>query len=216
MSGCLKRILVSQNCEKIQGRDETREGLDVRLAPILWDLGFVAIPVSNFMPNQRAYVDSLCADAIMLSGGNDIGAMPNRDATEAALLDLSAAENLPVFAICRGLQFLNHYQGGSLTAVSKHVATRHLVNGPMISKSQEVNSYHKMGITAAGLGRNLIPLAFAEDGSIEAACHTSLPWLGVMWHPEREEEPDNEDMQLMQQHLKGQTTSTNLQNRKIR
>lgn len=215
MSGPLKRVLISQRCDKIEGRDETRDALDMRFAPILWHLGFVAIPVPNDTPNQRAYVEGLGADAILLSGGNDIGAMPNRDATEAALLDLSAAESLPVFAICRGFQFLNQYQGGTLAEVDKHVATRHQVNGPMMPKGRGVNSYHKMGISAAGLGCDLIPLACAEDGSIEAACHTSLPWLGVMWHPEREEELSHDDMQLMRQHLTGQTTATRLQNGKI-
>ena len=28
-------------------------------------------------------------------------------------------------------------------------------------------------------------IAWAEDGSIESMRHHTLPWLGVMWHPER-------------------------------
>ena len=36
--------------------------------------------------------------------------------------------------------------------------------------------------------------ARAEDGVIEAIRHKTLPWLGLMWHPEREKEFREEDL----------------------
>jgi len=199
----VKRILMSQRSDAVPGRDEVRDGLDIRFAGLVWDLGFAPIPVSSAVPDPRAYVDSLRPDAILLTGGNDIGTMPARDATEAALLDHAAQTGVPVFALCRGLQFLNHYQGGALTPASGHVATRHRISGPLAPRGREVNSYHNIGIRPEGLGRDLIALATADDGGIEAACHRHLPWLGVMWHPEREPTPEPEDLRLMRAHLTG-------------
>lgn len=202
MKSRAKRVLISQRCDVIEGRDETRDAVDTRLAALLWQLGFVPVTVSNAVPDPRSYVEALSPDAIFLSGGNDIGSMPQRDATEAALLDVAADAHLPVFAICRGLQMLNHYMGGRLDPVSGHVATRHPVRGPMFPEAREVNSYHNIGIHVAGLGRDLEPLATADDGTVEAVRHVTLPWLGIMWHPERDRPPATEDLKLIQRHLK--------------
>ena len=116
-------------------------------------------------------------------------------------LDYAARTGVPVFAICRGLQFLNHYQGGATTDVQDHVATRHQVSGELAPEGREVNSYHGQGIMEDGLGRDLEVLATGPDGGIEALRHKNLPWLGVMWHPEREATPNPDDLALMRQHL---------------
>jgi hypothetical protein len=50
----------------------------------------------------------------------------------------------------------------------------------------EVNSYHSFTISPAAPGSRLVPLALADDGSVEAVGHVDLPQLGVLWHPERE------------------------------
>lgn len=197
----MKRVLVSQRMDQIAGRNETRDALDVVFAQMLWDMGFLPMPVSNAVPDKAAYIRALAPDAIVLSGGNDIGAAPDRDATERALLDHAAAAGLPVFAVCRGLQMMNIYQGGSLVAVQSHVATRHVVTGPLAPGGRAVNSFHNSAVMPETLGRDLEVLATAEDGSIEAMRHAALPWLAVMWHPERETPADKADLDLMRRHL---------------
>jgi putative glutamine amidotransferase len=132
---------------------------------------------------------------------------PARDATDFAILDLVDAEpNLPVLGICFGIQSLNVHRGGSLVqdipALVPSAVThdeendkpeaRHMVRiiedsliGRLASRSQlEVNSYHHQAVEKPG--RNLRPVAFANDGVIEAVEDTTGRFiLGVQWHPER-------------------------------
>ena len=51
----------------------------------------------------------------------------------------------------------------------------------------EVNSYHNMSIKK--LGPDLYPIAMASDGSIEGFRHKTKYIFGLMWHPERMENP---------------------------
>jgi len=68
------------------------------------------------------------AGGLLLTGGEDVNAAlfgaeshpkagaPNRerDATELALLEVARAEKIPVLAVCRGIQILNVFLGGTL------------------------------------------------------------------------------------------------------
>lgn len=150
---------------------------------------------------------NLGVNALVLSGGDDIGSTPLRDTTETALLRWAASRSLPVFGICRGLQMLQHFFGGGLAPLdfNRHLRTRHIVDwaGRETGQDrQEVNSYHQYGLLPAHLASLLSPLAFCtEDGSVEAACARELPWLGIMWHPERETIPHPKDLELFRRHF---------------
>ncbi len=184
----MKRILVSQRRDKVVGRDETRDALDVRWAKILFDLGFLPIPVCSELANEVGYIEALKPNGILLSGGNDIGEAINRDCLEHSLLDYAKQNKLPVLGVCRGMQMINHYCGGGLESIENHVAIRHEVYGAWVQKMglETVNSYHNQGITSTTLASSLKRLAESDDGVIEAIEHNTLPWLGIMWHPERE------------------------------
>ena len=154
-----------------------------------------------------ALAQDLGVNALVLSGGDDIGMTPLRDATETALLRWAASRNLPVLGICRGLQMLQHFFCGQLVplAAERHLRIRHTINwtGRGIGLDrQEVNSYHQYGLLQARLASPLEPLAFsAEDGSVEAARARELPWIGIMWHPEREAIPHPKDLELFRRHF---------------
>lgn len=198
----MKRIGVSQRRDAIAGRDEVRDGLDVRLANLLWELGFLPVPLVSGVAEPAGYIAALGLDGFVLSGGNDLGQMPARDALEAAVLDHSISHCLPVFGICRGLQMMNYYLGGSLRKVTDHVAVRHRISGPLIGSSgREVNSYHNQGVLSSDLDEELEALAWSEDGVIEALRHRTRPWLGIMWHPERDERVSETDRFLIKKHL---------------
>ena len=163
------------------------------------------------LPNTGETCPALAQDlgvhALVLSGGDDIGMTPLRDATETALLRWAASRNLPVLGICRGLQMLQHFFCGQLVplAAERHLRIRHTINwtGRGIGLDrQEVNSYHQYGLLPARLASPLEPLAFcAEDGSVEAARARELPWIGIMWHPEREAIPHPKDLELFRRHF---------------
>ena len=186
------------------GRDEVRDALDVRLSALLWELGFLPMLMTSGISDHEEYIQMLMPNAVVLTGGNNIGQAPERDQLETALLIYAAEYRLPVLGICRGMQMINHHQGGKLRSVSGHVAVRHRVNGPLVgSRGRELNSYHEQGLLDTDLGDHLQAVAWCDDGVVEALRHDEWPWLGIMWHPERDFPVSESDQQLIRRHLKG-------------
>ena len=136
-------------------------------------------------------------DGIILSGGDNIGKTPIRDDTEKLLIDFAIKKNIPIIGVCRGMQVLNEFFGGSTDILNNdtHVGNNHPVkiNDKIISKlinSSEiiVNSFHRNIIRTNNLADELKPIVFSNiDDTIEAFVHEKFPIIGVMWHPEREQ-----------------------------
>ena len=157
-------------------------------------------------------------DALVLVGGGDVdpasygqashpataGVNPGRDATELALLDAALQADLPVLAICRGMQVLNVLLGGTLV---QHVpdAVRHeghqpgpgcfapvevavepgTTLGKILGDGATVSCSHHQAIDRLGTG--LVVAARAPDGTIEAVELSGKPFaVGVQWHPEED------------------------------
>lgn len=193
------RLGISQRLDCIAGRDEARDALDCRWSELLWGLGVLAVPLPSGIADYEPYFSALNLDGFILSGGNDIGAAPQRDALEAAVLRYAERQHLPVLGVCRGMQFINHYLGGGLADVRGHVASRHVLKGKLANgrDNPEVNSYHNHGVTVQTLGDGLNVIAMTEDHVVEAFEHERLPWLGIMWHPEREQPFSADDLKLI-------------------
>lgn len=199
------RIGLSMRVVRETRYPETRDALawDWRrfLARALPDVPWV--PVPNLGPGVARFLEDWGIRGLALTGGDDLGAEPQRDATERAMLDWALARACPVLGVCRGLQLLQAHGHGRLTpdAGPAHLSARHVVNfltspyGP--AGRQETNSCHAWRIPPGELARDLLPLALAEDGSVEAARHASAPVVGVMWHPERETSPAAMDLAIV-------------------
>jgi putative glutamine amidotransferase len=119
-----------------------------------------------------------------------------RDTMEQSLLTDALASGLPVFAICRGMQFFNVFRGGTLQQhIEGHthpgVKNAHTVEVLPATRlaaivgagPHSVNSRHHQAV--ARLGKGLVVSARSEDGIVEAL---ELPGhrfaLAVQWHPE--------------------------------
>jgi putative glutamine amidotransferase len=117
--------------------------------------------------------------------------------------------DLPVLAICRGIELLNVVRGGNLVEHIPDVVgheehrevvgtfSQHPVRVDPDSKLGEVRgdvmSHHHQGLGAVGGG--LREVAWAEDGIVEAVEDPDKAFLvGVLWHPEA-----GEDMRLFEQ-----------------
>ncbi|MGR3467962.1 MAG: gamma-glutamyl-gamma-aminobutyrate hydrolase family protein [Shimia sp.] len=188
------RIAISQRSDlSPPPSSERRDGADRRLMSFVTALGCLPFPVPNVLSHDLldAWLTTLDPAGIVLSGGNDIGTDPPRDATESALIAWTRARGRPLLGICRGLQMLCHEGGVALEAVSGHVATRHALSPPI---REGVNSFHAMAPVDVPPGWTVRARA-AGDGMIEAMAHETLPWEAWMWHPERDDPYDPEDVE---------------------
>jgi putative glutamine amidotransferase len=171
--------------------------------------------------NSEAALEMLTlCDGIILSGGEDVDpkffnqdphmnlgpTKPERDLAEMTIVKYALENNIPLLAICRGVQILNVALGGTLiqdipTQVSNAMQhsqniersrDSHWVN---ISKDSNlfdilgsdrvrVNSLHHQSLGV--IAEDLRVVAESSDGIIEAVeyAHPSTFTIGVQWHPE--------------------------------
>ena len=161
-------------------------------------------------------------DGVLLPGGGDIepalfqavphpktnGIDPDRDRVEIDLARRAAADQKPLFGICRGIQVFNVALGGTLyqdipdelgtglahmCSSSKFPANHH-AHGVKVEEETllarvlgqplvQVNSRHHQSVKDVAPG--LAIAARAPDGVIEAIELPDHPFaLGVQWHPE--------------------------------
>ena len=204
-----------------------------------WELEAALIPFAYVQAVERAGARALLVppsdggveetldalDGLLLSGGNDLdpagyGAeahpetnslRPERDHAELALLEGALARDMPVLAVCRGVQVLNVARGGDLVqhlpdvvGDAKHrevpgVFSEHPVRidgesklGGLLGERAPVMSSHHQGVGT--VGRGLREVAWADDGTIEALEDPEQRFaVGVLWHPEA-----GEDMKLFE------------------
>lgn len=192
VSGGIKiNIVITQNIKLFKENQERSDCLDLD-----WPLTLNQIfgnkvnvfPMPNNIKYPLSWLNNISIDLIVLSGGNDIGEATERDNIEKTLLNYSEKNNIPVLAVCRGLQFMQKYYGGEIDLVKGHIAIDHYVypfDNSIFSREIIVNSFHKYGIPLPKLVSEFKPLFLHLDNTVEAFQHTKYPWLATMWHPER-------------------------------
>ena len=189
----MKKVLVTMRVD-VSATGERRDALDQRWAVLLAAAGFTAVPAPNHLETAFTLASDITPQGIILTGGNDLAAYggdaPERDETERALLEWAMGNAVPVAGVCRGMQFIQHYFGVALARVEHHVAVDHELK--MGGAHRTVNSFHNWG--AIETVPELAVTAAAAGGVIEAVRHVKYPIEAVMWHPERREPFDPEDI----------------------
>jgi len=197
-------------CDKLRDYEESirRAGADVRI-------------LDRAIDRPEDVIRSV--DGLLLAGGGDVlpsiygeaahptysAAEPGRDDYELELARRAVDADLPLLAICRGIQVLNVARGGSLvqdipdelgstvnhTHRESPVTIAHevwITEGSLLDRLMherlegdacQVNSRHHQA--PKRLGEGLAVSATAPDGVIEAIEDPSRRFcLGVQWHPE--------------------------------
>jgi putative glutamine amidotransferase len=152
-------------------------------------------------------------DGLVISGGSDIdparyGEAPHpatndvdreRDAMEAALIEQAFETDLPLLAICRGLQLVNVVRGGSLIQDLENIEMHRVKSAAEVHRIdvvpatrlaaimgtdfQMVNSRHHQAVGRVGAGLRVS--ATAPDGIVEALEDPLKRFaIAVQWHPE--------------------------------
>jgi len=183
------------------------------LAEAVWAAGGEPLTVlpalgANATPDDVAARFAF-ADAVLLPGGGDLSPAhygedvtsnevydvdADQDAVDLAIARWAATADVPLLAVCRGLQVVNVALGGTL---DQHMAQphRHTVRpldvragsrlaGWIGAERIDISCYHHQRI--ARLAPGLEPVAFADDGTVEAVEVAGRDGfaLGVQWHPE--------------------------------
>lgn len=206
------RIAITQRVEQVAGYCERRDCLDQAWTTLFECLGMDLIPVPNTLQRPADWLSRQGIEGVLLSGGNDLAHLagaqrsaPERDKTEFEVLNWARINTLPVLGVCRGMQMLNHYLGGDLLPISGHAGCTHSVRKfdsarcSVFDEYQSVNSFHNWGIEPQSLAADCTAEVVAHDGTVEAFSHKVLPWIGIMWHPERASENARLDAQLIRQ-----------------
>jgi putative glutamine amidotransferase len=199
-----------------------------------WQLDAALIPYDYVRAIERAGARALLVppstdgveetldalDGLLLSGGADLdpetydaeahpetnGIRPDRDRAELALLEGALARDMPVLAVCRGVQVMNVARGGDLVQhlpdvvgneshrEAKGAFSEHGVRiaeesrlGTVLGERTPVKSSHHQGLGRVGTG--LREVAWAEDGTLEGLEDPDRRFaVGVLWHPEAAED----------------------------
>ncbi|MFB5198470.1 gamma-glutamyl-gamma-aminobutyrate hydrolase family protein [Neobacillus sp. KR4-4] len=177
----------------------------------------VILPYIN--PEMAIETIALC-DGIILSGGEDVDpklfgqdphphlgpTTPERDVAEIAMVKFALENNIPILAICRGVQILNVALGGTLIQDIPSQVKEPIQHNQKIDRSREthwvtiatdsklfemvgservrVNSLHHQAIDK--VANDLRVVAQSSDGIVEAVeyIHPTTFTIGVQWHPE--------------------------------
>jgi putative glutamine amidotransferase len=174
----------------------------------------VVVPIIDDRAALTEYLNRL--DGFLFTGGEDIPPQaygqkkhvrtqvchPRRFAQDRLLAELVLQREIPVLAICMGMQLVNVVYGGTLiqdietdiqhTPIDEGNDSYHsivleeesLLHQILGATDLEVNSAHHQAVERLAPGLRV--LARASDGIVEAVQMTDREFfLGVQWHPER-------------------------------
>lgn len=164
----------------------------------------IILPMLTDMDNLL----DLC-DAFLITGGDDLHSKwyneelsekagithLEMDAFDKYVIEYACKNKKPMIGICRGLQAINVFMGGTLIQhieddshrqLSSDVEFKPVHNGSIFDRvyndNSKINSYHHQCIK--DLAPNFIICGYS-NGCIEAIIHSELPIIAVQWHPER-------------------------------
>lgn len=199
----MRRVGVTPRLDRYQGkREEIRAGVDIRLLEWLRVLECEPVPLA-FQDAPQNIVD-----AVLFSGGNDLPEVnPSplnqmRGEFELNWLRFAFQKRIPLLGLCRGAQMLGCELGMKLVEVDQPIGENHEIHWLKENTFSMKNSYHKWGFREAS-SKIMVIAQTKKDHTIEAFCSMDRLAWGWMWHPEREDRFDREDIEKGRLILRG-------------
>lgn len=150
-------------------------------------------------------------DVLLLGGGSDINPMlygefphpraqasdDRRDASNKAVITQAIRDKKPIIGVCRGLQMLNVYFGGSLEQHINNTSHVPIVDIAYAGRSDRFVASASHHQAVKRLGRFGVVIGTSDNPFIVQAVY----WpehnaLGVQWHPEYMERDDDANVWL--------------------
>ena len=201
------KVAITQRISSNEKTNEISESLDINYAKALKTIDILPV-VLPYEVNFRDYFSLLDIEGIILSGGNDLSLVNSdpiskmRDKFELSLISYAIENKIPILGICRGMQVIASYFGAKLTRVDNQVGIKHSLNlneksnfYDLLVKLDKVNSYHNFKIE--NLPDDFIVSARDHSGVIKAIEHKKYRIFGQMWHSEREEFFNHDELFLI-------------------
>ena len=203
----MRNIGITQRIHFIKEYNEYRDELDQNWSNLFENIGIVQIILPNNSELiKSSTIDYLNLSGIILSGGeleenneNNVG-LKNRNEFENNLISYCINNKVPILGVCRGMQILNNFFGGKLEKIDNHVGKYHdIKNFSKLPISKKVNSYHEFKLNKEKLPENFEIIATDLNGEIESILDKKNNLLGIMWHPERNDPFDKNDLKLLKE-----------------
>ena len=196
----------------VSSRDGEKKIMNQRYMDAIWYANGLPVVLSYTMDSAKLAEYASIFDGFLFSGGVDLDPARyheeklfdsveidgERDAFEEALFAVIYPTGKPILGICRGLQAINVWLGGTLyqhidghrQLVSAEERTHEIAvyAGSMLHKicgkdSVQVNSFHHQAVRT--LASSLTVDAMSADGFVEAAHKEGHRFLfAVQFHPE--------------------------------
>ncbi|WP_282776944.1 gamma-glutamyl-gamma-aminobutyrate hydrolase family protein [Phaeodactylibacter xiamenensis] len=199
------RIAISMRVTSASGYNEIRDTIardwSIYLNKVFPKANWLLVP--NMGEAVVDYLQKWNINALILTGGDDLGVFVDRDETEKYMFRYAQKQEYPVLGICRGLQAIYTWLGGKVESTDLDFAARHVAKAHDIiyeDKVYLVNSYHNLMLDPFSCPNELEPIAHSvNDNAIEAIRGHRI--LGFMWHPERYDEPKKWETDVIHEFL---------------
>jgi len=191
------KIAITQRLMLNDSYYELRETLDTRWGLLFDELNFLpmVLPIEY---DFKKYFENIEIDGILLTGGNDLNILNSseessqRDIFEKELIKYGIQNDIPILGVCRGMQIIAEYFEADFIKVKDQVAIKHSLKVNKESKYfnelsnlNDVNSFHNYAIK--NISDDFLISSRTSDGMIKAIEHKKYKIFGQMWHSEREE-----------------------------
>lgn len=201
------KLVITPRLDYLNKYKETRISLDINWIKFL-DRCNLKYEIFNY--DQRFKITNNIG-GLILTGGNTLANYFSsnclqkkistiRDKAETNLIKSCVKKKIPIIGVCRGMQLICNYFGMELSKINKHIATTHklIINKKFKSYiKSDVNSYHSYGLKKQNLNEMFIQLALHKNSNtLEAIKHKKYSIYGIMWHPERYQKYNQEDINL--------------------